>query len=120
MSDELVTRLRDYDRCHDGDIDEAADTIERLTKYLDEAECELSDEEAAHAETLAENARLASEAEANRRDAERFRECERLMWPARVNGDGDLEWHIGDHAISGKSVAAAIDASIKNRETADA
>jgi hypothetical protein len=27
---DLVTRLRDYQRCHDGDVDEAADVIEQL------------------------------------------------------------------------------------------
>lgn len=26
----LVERLRDYDACHDGDVDDAADAIERL------------------------------------------------------------------------------------------
>lgn len=30
MADDIVTRLRNYDTCHDGDVDAAADEIERL------------------------------------------------------------------------------------------
>jgi hypothetical protein len=29
---DIVERLRDYDACHDGDVDEAADEIVRLRK----------------------------------------------------------------------------------------
>ncbi len=36
MSDkpDIVTRLRNYDACHDGDVDEAADEIERLREAM--------------------------------------------------------------------------------------
>jgi hypothetical protein len=30
----IVMRLRDYAECHDGDVDEAADIIERLLKFI--------------------------------------------------------------------------------------
>jgi hypothetical protein len=33
---ELVARLRDYDNCHDGDVDDAADHLEYLQKIIDE------------------------------------------------------------------------------------
>jgi hypothetical protein len=33
---DLVAKLRDYDNCHDGDIDEAADRLEHLQKIVDE------------------------------------------------------------------------------------
>ena len=32
---DLVARLRDYDLCHDGDVDEAADCIVRLAAQID-------------------------------------------------------------------------------------
>jgi hypothetical protein len=33
---ELVAKLRDYDNCHDGDVDEAAARLEELQKIVDE------------------------------------------------------------------------------------
>lgn len=33
---ELVARLRDYDNCHDGDVDDAAARLEELQKIVDE------------------------------------------------------------------------------------
>lgn len=36
MSSDIVARLRNYDQCHDGDVDEAADMIERLQRDLAE------------------------------------------------------------------------------------
>lgn len=32
----IVARLRDYDNCHDGDVDEAANVIERLMTFINE------------------------------------------------------------------------------------
>lgn len=31
---ELVKRLRDYDNCHDGDVDQAADVLEELLRCV--------------------------------------------------------------------------------------
>lgn len=36
--DDIVKRLMDYDRCHDGDVDEAADEIVSLRQRLAAAE----------------------------------------------------------------------------------
>lgn len=33
---ELVNRLRDYDQCHDGDVDQAADVLEELINHIGE------------------------------------------------------------------------------------
>lgn len=33
---ELVRRLRDYDNCHDGDVDQAADVLEELINRVGE------------------------------------------------------------------------------------
>ena len=33
---DLVGRLRDYEQCHDGDIDEAANRLEQLQRIVDE------------------------------------------------------------------------------------
>lgn len=33
---ELVNRLRDYDQCHDGDVDKAADVLEELINHIGE------------------------------------------------------------------------------------
>ena len=33
---DLVERLRDYDTCHDGDVDSAADRLEQLQKIVDD------------------------------------------------------------------------------------
>lgn len=35
-TDDLVARLRDYDQCHDGDVDDAATRLEQLQKIIDE------------------------------------------------------------------------------------
>ncbi len=44
MPDDIVTRLRDYDRhCSDFDIDEAADEIERLRLRVADLERQLAE-----------------------------------------------------------------------------
>lgn len=40
--DDIVKRLMDYDRCHDGDVDEAADEIVSLRQRLAVAEAALA------------------------------------------------------------------------------
>lgn len=36
--DDIVFRLRNYDSCNDRDVDEAADMIEKLRRYISELE----------------------------------------------------------------------------------